>query len=350
MNMVWSIVLIINTAFGQSVESNGFLVENLTADPVKYIGDALQEYPIVCLAEGGHQADNPHQLLRQVLSDKSILKTTDIIIIEFANARYQDVLDAYIRGEEVPFSELSKVWRNTGQSPHAPWDSPLYYELLKTIRAGNLGLPQGEKVRVIAGDPPIEWETIQTWEDYNSSRIPRDPYAAELCIEQAFNLKKKVLLIFGGGHLPKIPVGETDDLRNSLTSLILKEHPSSVKAIGFLVPEYMGIEDSINVLEVNTIYDTDRHWVGDINAELMFPEIYSLVTDENTGEQSWQQVPLYSGSHIRDLFDALIYIGPSSEWEYISGSFDEDRDKEYLKELERRSQVRFGCSWNSEEE
>jgi len=158
------------------------------------------------------------------------------------------------------------------------------------------------------------------------------------------------LIIFGDGHLPKVTVGQADDLRNSFTSLILKEHPASLKAIGFLIPENLGIEDSINVLVNNRIYLTDQHWVGDMNAELIFPEIYSLITDEDTGEQSWQQVPLYSGSQVRDLFDALIYIGPSSEWEYIPGTFDEIQDKEYLEELNRRSQIRFGNSLDSEEE
>ncbi|MHC4430129.1 MAG: hypothetical protein ACYS0D_16255, partial [Planctomycetota bacterium] len=67
-------------------------------DPIEYIGRALREFPIVCLAEGGHQAKAPHEFLRRVLGDETILAAADVVIVEFAAARHQAVLDAYIRG------------------------------------------------------------------------------------------------------------------------------------------------------------------------------------------------------------------------------------------------------------
>jgi hypothetical protein len=161
-------------------------------------------------------------------------------------------------------------------------------------------------------------------------------------MEHAFQLGKRVLIIFGGAHLPKVPVGPEDDLRNSLTCRILKKHPGAVRVISFLNPENLGVDDRIDELVPDKIYVTNDHWTGAINAELAFPEIYSLVTDEKTGNQSWQQIPLYSGHLIRDLFDALLYIGPSSDWSYVQGSFDQERDEEYLEELNRRSLLRFG--------
>lgn len=323
--------------------------KDIHADPIDYIRRSLQEYPIVCLAEGGHQAKEPHQFLQRLLGDKAIQKTVDVVIVEFAATKHQSVLDAYIGGEDVPFSELSRVWRDTGQSPHAPWDSPLYYDLLKVIREGNLALSPGERVRVVAGDPPIDWTKIRTGEDYRKSRIPRDPFVASLAIEQAFHLGKKVLIIFGGAHLPRVPVGPEDDLRNSLTYYVLKEHPDAVRVISFLDPENLEIDSRIDELSENHIYETAGHWTGNINAELVFPEIYSLVTDEKTGRQSWQSIPLYSGYLVKDLFDALLYIGPSRDWSYVPGSFDQKRDQEYLNELNRRSLLRFGRPLNSED-
>jgi hypothetical protein len=149
------------------------------------------------------------------------------------------------------------------------------------------------------------------------------------------------LIIFGGAHLPKVPLAP-EDPRNSLTYRILSQHRDAVRAIGFLNPENLGIEDRIDEFAQGTVYSTDRHWVGEINAELFFPEIYSLVVDANTGEQSWQKVPLYSGYLVRDLFDALVYIGPSSAWGVVPASFDPQRDEAYLAELNRRSLIRFG--------
>ena len=42
-----------------------------------------------------------------------------------------------------------------------------------------------------------------------------------------------------------------------------------------------------------------------------------------------------------DLFDAMIYYGDESEWEFSTPEFDEERDAEYLVELERRRGIRF---------
>jgi hypothetical protein len=161
-----------------------------------------------------------------------------------------------------------------------------------------------------------------------------------MAMEQAFQLGKRVLIIFGGAHLPKVPIGP-EDPRNSLTYRILKQHPGSIRAIGFFKPEDLGVENRVDELMQGTVYLTDSHWVGEINAKLFFPEIYSLITDSDTSEKVWRQVPLYSEYLIRDLFDALIYIGPSREWEYVPDSLDQEQDKEYLNELNRRSLIRY---------
>jgi hypothetical protein len=336
-----AMALMVSSVVGAEVGAGGLAEEDCPTDPVGYIQRTLQAYPIVCLAEGGHQANEPHQFLRRVLGDNTILRTVDVIIVEFAAAKHQATLDAYIRGEDIPFATLSNVWRDTGQSPVAPWDSPLYHQLLEVIQNGNRDLPPDKKVRVIAGDPPIDWERIKTREDFEAYCTPRDPYVAELAMEQAFHLGKRVLIIFGDAHLPRVPIAP-EDPRNSITYRILSQRPDAVRAIGFIDPENLGVEDRIDELVQETVYSTDRHWVGEINAGLFFPEIYSLVTDANTGEQEWQKVELYSEYLVRDLFDALVYIGLSSEWEYVAGSFYQERDEEYLTELNRRSLVRFG--------
>lgn len=323
--------------------------DQASTDPIAYLRQAVREYPIVLLAEGGHQARQPHELLRRALADKTILNTIDVVIVEFAAARQQGVLDAYIGGADVPFDTLSRIWRDTWQSPIGPWDSPLYRELLDVIRSANRSLAPAKRVRVLAGDPPIDWDAIQTRDDFERSRMPRDPYVATLATEQAFRLGKKVLVIFGGAHLPKVQVGPDGDLRNSITSYILKQHPHGATAIEFLDPENLRIADRLDELVPQRVYRTDRHWVGGINAELLFPGVYSRVTDTATSEQTWQEVPLYTGYVVKDLFDALIYIGPASAWDVVPAAFDEARDAAYLVELNRRSLLRFGRPFDSGE-
>jgi len=81
-------------------------------NPIQYIVNVLREYPIVCLGEGGHAVADSHKIIRQILSDKNIQNIVDVIIVEFATARYQAVLDDFIQGKDVDFGELAndKQW------------------------------------------------------------------------------------------------------------------------------------------------------------------------------------------------------------------------------------------------
>jgi len=316
-------------------------------DAIRYIANLISEYPIVCLGEGGHQARKPHEFLRALLSDPDVLRELDVVIVEFATSRYQRVLDDFIMGRDVPYDELCRVWRDTSTSPIAPWNSPLYFELLKLIRDNNRSLAANKRIRVLAGDPPIEWEKIRNRRDFEDASTSRNDYASELAMEQAFTLNKKVLIIYGGAHLPKASVGAKDDPRNSISYRIQLEHRGLLQVIEFLQPEDLGVEDRMNELEEGMIYVTKDHWIGEIDARRFFPETYTIVTDSETGEKRWEKGVLYRGLPVKELFDALIYIGPSSEWGIVGDSPEIYQDEEYWTELNRRSMIRFGRSMDS---
>ena len=322
-------------------EAAGRKDPELRPDAIRYISRIINEYPIVCLGEGVHQAQNPHALIKTLLSDGEVLNALDVVIVEFATSRYQAVLDDFIMGRDVPYAELCRAWRDTSTSPITPWNSPLYYELLQLIRANNRSLTPDKQLRVLGGDPPIEWEQIKNREEFQNAPKQRNAYVSNLAIEQAFKLNKKVLIIYGGAHLPKVPVGSQDEIRDSITYRIELEYPGSVRAIEFLRPDDLRIEDRIPELEEGTIYETGDHWIGQINAELLFPETYTVVTDEKMGERRWEKGVLYKGVVVKDIFDALIYIGPSSDWLIVRDAPDPYQDDEYWAELNRRSMIRF---------
>ena len=310
-------------------------------DVVEHLQWALTHHPIVLLGEGHHANLEPHQLLRRVVSDPRILDLVDVIVVEFATATHQEVLDAFIRGDDVPVDEVRSAWRDTSTSPAAPWSSPLYRELLETVRTANLERPREDRVRVVAGDPPVDWPSIETGADYRQASQPRDPYAAAVVTEQAFGLGQRVLVIYGGHHLQRLPLGP-GDLRNPMTSYILAEYPDAVWVVEFAWPALWGMKERSAELRPGTAYRTDGHWLGTVPAHLHFAGSRSLVTDPETGERSWQEIPLYEGHVMRDLFDALIYLGPEDEWTVVPPALDPVRDAAYLAELERRRVLRFG--------
>jgi hypothetical protein len=303
-------------------------------DAKQYTLQSIRDYPIVCLGEGGHTLKTSHDFIKEMLSDPDIQSAVDVIIVEFATSRYQEILDDYVFGKDVPYSELSKAWRNTAQTPLVPWDSPLYFELLEHVRKINRDLPDGNKIRVLGGDPAIRWEDVTGWDDVNRYMCLRNAVPAELAIEQAFQEGKKVLIIYGAAHLTRIPDGSCHPTAGlPITWLIEREHPHSTKVIEFLDTEALEIGKRVSELDWGMAYETSSHWLGRINADLFFSEVYSRATGE--------RLVLYKGRKVRELVDALIYIGPSDQWVFVPPP-REAYDDEYWEELNRRSMILFG--------
>jgi hypothetical protein len=81
--------------------------------------DAFAEYDVVVLGEGPH-GNEPGQRLRvSLIRDPRFTARVGDIVVEFGNARYQEVMDRYLAGEDVPRESLRRVWRDT--TVPAPW-------------------------------------------------------------------------------------------------------------------------------------------------------------------------------------------------------------------------------------
>ena len=130
-------------------------------DPVDGIVEAFRSHSVVALTEGiGHGNEQGHAFVVTLLQDPRFSEVADDIVVEWGNALYQDLIDRYTRGDEVPYSELRQVWENTTQ-PGTVWDRPVYREFFDAVRARKANLPAAEQLRVLLGDPPVDWAQIQ---------------------------------------------------------------------------------------------------------------------------------------------------------------------------------------------
>ncbi len=86
------------------------------------------------------------------------------IVVECGNALDQDVADRFVRGDDVPYEILRKIWLDTTQAQPA-CDTPQAEETLGT-RAVNASLRREQQIRVLLGDPPIRWEEVKTKADH----------------------------------------------------------------------------------------------------------------------------------------------------------------------------------------
>src|SRR5690606_21807717 len=92
-------------------------------------------------------------------------------------SQHQDILDRYLGGEDVPYSEIAKVWRNT-----VNWSSTVtgvgYQTFFAQVRAVNESLPSGQHIRVLLGEPPIDWSSISTGDEWQKIYDQREQHAA----------------------------------------------------------------------------------------------------------------------------------------------------------------------------
>jgi hypothetical protein len=99
----------------------------------------------------------------------------------------------------------SQVWRNTTQ-PTGVWDGPIYEEFFRTVRAVNASLPRERQIRVLLGEPPIDWNSVRTGEDHFKWIAQRETYPADLIRREVLAKQRRALLIYGDMHFQRKPV------------------------------------------------------------------------------------------------------------------------------------------------
>jgi hypothetical protein len=146
---------------------------------VEAVLEAFQTHRLVGLGES-HGLQNHHDALELLLSDPRVPAVVDDSVVEFGNARYQKMIDRFISGQPVADAHLRPAWRNTTQSPEGTWDQPAYEQFFRTVRAVNWTLPPGQRMRVLLGDPPIDWSKVRTNRELYFFVRQRDSHAASV--------------------------------------------------------------------------------------------------------------------------------------------------------------------------
>ena len=166
------------------------------------ISDALllqfDKQDLVALGEW-HNSQEDQDLRISLIRNPRFPRRVRNIVVECGNALYQDSLDRFIAGEDVHKEDVQHVWRDTTQSPIAI-DSPTCEDFLNEVRSINIKLPRPLRLRVLAGDPPIDWAKVNSAEGLQKLLRSRDEFAAELVRREVLGKTNKALLIYGAGH------------------------------------------------------------------------------------------------------------------------------------------------------
>ncbi len=167
-------------------------------DPLSAIVDAFASHDVVAVSEASHGEEWGYAFLLSLLHDRRFVDAVDDIVIENGSARYQDVADRFVRGENVSAEALSQVWRNT-VTP-GPADDEWWVRVFQAVRAVNASRARNRQLRILAADPPIEWESVHTQAEHRKWVDMRDTFPADLIQREVLAKRRHALLRYGQMH------------------------------------------------------------------------------------------------------------------------------------------------------
>ena len=300
-------------------------------DAADVIAEALRSHRLVLLSEH-HWSVPVHEQLRRIIADPQVASLIDDIVIEFGNPLYQSVIDRYTAGESVPLDSVRLAWRNTTQL--LAWDSPLYARFYESVRALNAGRAPDRRIRLLAGDPPIDWSQTTRAEDIPRTYGFRDIETIGIIEREVLAKGRRALVVIGEEHV----VRTTDPApgrppkpleRQSLGEALHHRHPGTAFLVGTVVGDASRLGRAI------------RHWPNGAMARITGTPLgvaaASIREPDTTSEASL--TPAAPAEHrLQDLFDAVLYAGPVFQALEPPGTVYRG-EPEYEREIRRRIQI-----------
>lgn len=297
-------------------------------DPIGGILAAFERSPIVGFGEH-HRSSTCHAFLRELIRDPRFAATVNDIVVEFATPFHQDILDRFVvDGADVDERELRTVWQDTTQL--LVWDAPVYRELLVTVRDVNRTLPRDRRVHVLGGDPPIDWSKVHTPSDYGAFGA-RDPDYARVIEHEVLAKHRKALLVIGGMHLLRQnPLRTTSGRKlQDVTELLAKRDPNRIFVVWTVIGPSLG-------LQPRELRSTKTEIGAHSFAELM-PHNLTLLAKGPDGKPVPKAIVPSDLPPIRELVDALLYLGPDAG--EVEAPAEVYRDTAYVAQLRERAAI-----------
>lgn len=284
-------------------------------DPITAILIAFHSHNLVAIDEGPHGNEQSHQLLRALIADSRFINQVNDIVVECGNSLYQPLMDRFVQGDDISIETLRQVWQNTTQA-NGVWDKPVYEEFFKTVRAINASLPQKKRLRIILGDPPIDWSIIHKKKDmaqfyYWLQR--RDTYAAKLIQQEVLNKHRRALIIYGGIHLQHKNIFsnyEQDD-NSLLVSQLEKSNKIKVYTIWMFVNHLSNSSLDTTSWAAPILIPLKGTQLGKIDFSWYYPY---KITRGVVRQGKYTVIPptKWRSLHMEKQFDAIIYLGNSA--------------------------------------
>jgi hypothetical protein len=320
------VLLTVTTAFGQTAPANEPKVVDPTPQPaVRAILSAFDKYEVVAMPQG-HGMQDLNDFIFSLIRNPGFSEKVNDIEFECGNSLYQPVLDRYIAGEDVPFTEVQKVWRKMGQPACAA--SGFVEQFFPLVRALNQKLPANKRLRVLAGDPAIDWDEIKGIDDLMARHFDRERSIASVMEKQVLSKHRKALMLFGTFH-------ELHAARSAV-SLYEKDYPNVtfvISGLGIFDTDLPTLSSSrLATWPIPSLALAKDTWLGTLDLSHFVPAPV-LIDDKDCKVHN--DFPKMLQKPMEDLVDAFLYLGPQDLGLREKIPADIALDASYRAELQR---------------
>lgn len=297
---------------------------------------ALETHDIVMFGEI-HGNKQEYAWLRSLVGTPEFADQVDDIVVEFGNSLYQKSVDRYVSGEDVPMEQVQKAWRNLVGAVGPP--SPVYASLYEAVRETNLKRKGKHQMRIVCGDPYIDWEKVKDREDIAPYLGNREAWYTQVVKDEVLAKHHHGMLIMGSGHfLRRAPGGRSGpgSIEQQLNSAGAKTFlvvfgTNVIGSYDDLDPRF----DSWRAPAIVSLVDT---WVGDLAAMPVITggmQVSARPSPPAPGAVATAPAPL----KLKDAADALLYLGPRDSLTALRMPRVELDGTAYGKEMARRLEI-----------
>jgi hypothetical protein len=281
---------------------------------------AFQSHDIVMLGET-HGNKQEYEWLRSLVATPEFADRVDDIVLEMGNSLYQDSVDQYVSGEDIPLEQVQKAWRNTvgmigPQSPVVPG-------LYQAVRETNMKRRGKHQMRILCGDPSMDWDKVKNMHDVIPYLSRREDWYAQVVQKDVLAKHHRALLIMGGMHF----------LRNSQSGPPGPSIESKLRRAGartYLIlfgtntpGSYDDLDRRFDSWPVPVIVPASG-WIGELPARSLLEGGYPSTKP-----------------NLKHGADALLYLGPRNSLISVSMTRAQLEDTPYGTEILRRLKIQM---------
>jgi hypothetical protein len=315
-----------------AAEPQGTLPEPAITKAADGIITAFQKRPLVGIGDF-HDVAQQEDFYSALVRDPRFAKEVGNVVVEFGDAAQQQVLDQYLEGADIPYTELRKVWADTvGWYPTVT--SIGYINFFATVRAVNAKLASQQRIHVWLGDTPVDWSKVKT--EAELPKVSRNETPAKILLEEILAKKKRALVLYGLMHFRGA---------DSIKERVEQHYPGAF----YIVHPYMGFTQGDcsesferplrRLSEPGILFPVKGSALQD---RLRAPGCHFLPSNAGIFPPDWtqeQKVRIladmeegFSGTSA----DAILYLGPAKELTYSPESPDLYMDEAFRSEIQRR--------------